>query len=213
MAAAPFMLTGIGAVVGVTILGAAGLFALHRHRRSDSERKEANAIMQDAEKRMAANVHRMKELAYRSRKESGQLTKAVGVLETIQTSAAVEQVGAALEAADQLFHELQKPLPYTRLYLGRPSPLPSLQSITSTQKTITLNWKDPDNGESEITGYQIRYKQGSFGEEKLLTSIQEQTLTHEYLTPGKTCHYKIIPINVIGEALKNQDFKAETNPA
>ena len=217
VAAAPFMLTGIGAVAGVTILGAASLIALSRHRQNDSQRKDANETMKEAQKRMTTNATRMKELGSQSRQASIRLIKATGILEENKTPPAVEQNDAALLATEQLFAELQKPLPYTRLYLGRPSPIPSLESITSTKNAITLKWQDPDAGESEIAGYRIRYKQGFWGEEKLLTTfhtkVKDQTLTHKDLTPGKTYHYKIIPFNEMGETQNNKEFKAETNPA
>ena len=217
VAAAPFMLTGIGAVVGVTILGAASLIALSRHRQNDSQRKDANETIREAQKRMTANANRMKGLGTQSRQASIRLIKATGVLEENKTPAAVEQVGAALLATEQLFAELQNPLPYNRLYLGRPSPIPEVESILQTKNTITLKWKDPDAGESEIAGYRIRYKQGFWGDEKLLTTfhtkVKDQTLTHKDLTPGKTYYYKIIPFNEMGEAQDNEEFKAATNPA
>ena len=213
MAAAPFVLSGIGIVAGVGIIGVAALIASSRNNRNEKDMKDANATMKEAERRMKVNASILKNLGDSAKQVSNQLIKAIGVLEAVKTEEAVTFLDQALTEADQLFPELQKKLPHTNLYIGRPSPIKSVINIAATKNSVFMSWKDPDGGNSEITRYEIWYRQGFWGEEKILKTTQKLEFTHTELEPGKSYYYKIIPINIMGESDDNKTFEAKTQPA
>ncbi len=213
MAAAPFALSGIGIVAGVGIIGVAALIAGNRGRRNEKEMLDANKTMREAELRMKANASVLKNLEDRAKGISNKLIKATGVLEANKTDESVSTIDQALTEADQLFPDLQKELSYTRFYVGRPTPIKSVSRTTATQNSITMSWVDPDEGNSEITGYKILYYQGSWGSEQSLKTTPTPSFSHTGLEPGKTYYYKIIPVNKLGEAEASERFVAKTQPA
>ena len=56
MAAAPFVLSGIGIVAGVSIIGIAGLIARNQNNRNKKGMKDADSTMEEAECRMEVNA-------------------------------------------------------------------------------------------------------------------------------------------------------------
>ncbi len=214
MAAAPFALSGIGVVAGLTILGVAALITSNRNSRKEKDMKYANATMQEAERRMEANASTLKNLEDWAKQVSNQLIKRTGVLEAVKTDEAVAWLNQALKEAEQLFVELQKELPHTRLYIGRPSLIQSVIDTTATRNSISMIWKDRDNGKSEISGYNVWYDGGFWEGAKFLTRTQKPEFTHTRLEPGKTYSYKIIPVNMIGEADDQRyfPFEGKTQP-
>ena len=84
MAAAPFVLSGVGVVAGMGILGAASLIAISRNRRNNKEMEEANAVMREAERRMKANTALLLERGDRANQECWNLVKATGSLKLAQ---------------------------------------------------------------------------------------------------------------------------------
>ena len=212
MAAAPFVLSGIGIVAVAGIAGIAALFANSRNRRSEKEMLEANKIIREAERRMKANTAVLKDLQVRAKSISTKLIKATGVLEANETDQSVSDIDQALVEADRLFPDLQKELPYTRFYVGRPTPIKALSQTTATQNSITMSWVDPDEGNSEITGYKILYRQGILGSVQLLKTTPTTAFTHTGLEPGKAYYYQIIPVNNMGEA-EAQEFTGRTQSA
>lgn len=212
MVAAPFVLTGIGAVVGISIIGVAALIASNRNRRNEKEMKDANSTMAEAERRMASNSYYLKTLEHRAKEVGNELLKATGVLEANKSQDALARVDEALTQAESLFLDLQKELPFSRLYLGRPSPVNSASQIASTPSSITLSWSDPDDGSSEIIRYKVFCRQGGRGSERILASTSERTYTHNDLTPGSTYSYKIVPFNKIEDAEGSKYIVAKTQP-
>ena len=214
MAAAPFVLSGIGIVVGFSILGVAALIGSRRNDRNEKEMRDANATMQEAERRMTVNTSTLKNLEGVAKQVSNQLIRATGVLEANKSDEAVTYLDQALPEADQLFVELQKELPHTHLYVGRPSPTKSVHT-TATRNSISMSWKDPDDGNSEIKYYKVLYNPGFWGEGKSLKTTQKPEFTHTGLEPGKTYRYKIIPENMMGGADDQRyfPFEGKTQPA
>ncbi len=210
MAAAPFVLTGIGAVAGVGILGVASLIALSRNRRNNKEMEEANEVMQEAERRMRVNTACLQVRGSKAKEKASKLVKATGVLEVNQNDVAVDGVHHALIKAEQLFPELQEKLPCERIYLARPSPIRVVKSIKTTCNSISMEWDDPDGGDSEISHYRIMFRAGFWGDEKQLKVVNTPSLVQTGLDPGRSYYYKIIPVNKVGEAEDSEEFKAET---
>ena len=215
MAAAPFVLSGIGIVAGVSIIGIASLIARNRNNRNEKDMKDADATMKEAERRMEVNASTLKNLEHSAKQIQNQLTKASGVLEAVKTEEAVTFLDLALTEADQLLLELQKKLPHTRLYIGRPGPLQSVTHTKATKNSVTISWKDPDDGNSEITGYKVWYNPGFWGNGEFLKTTQKLEFTHTGLEPRKIYRYKIIPQNMMGEAEDQRyyPFEASTQSA
>ena len=212
VAAAPFVLSGIGIVAGVSILGVAALVSRNRNNQNEKVIRDANKTMKEAMHRMECNASKLKTLEDRAKPISVRLIKATGVLLTNKDQEAVNCVDQALAEAGQLFPKLQEPLPYIRLHIGRPTPMSQLSSITATRNSVTICWKDPDDGNSEISGYKIFYKTGFLGDEKLLVDTEKPEFTHTGLEPGTKYEYKIIPYNKMGEADVERTFEAWTQP-
>ena len=156
VAVAPFVFSGIGIVAGLGILGVAGLIARNRRIRNERDMQSAGKTLREAKHRMEVNGPRLKTLAQSARQASTRLIQATGVLLAVRDQKSVELVGDALSCASQVYSEFMKPLPHPRLYIGKPSPIKSVSSITTTKNSVTLRWKDPDRGESEIERYVIR---------------------------------------------------------
>lgn len=207
-AATPFIFSGLG-IVTASILGT---IANNYGRRANNQRKDANATMREAQMRMTDNIKHLKSLEIEAKEATIHLTKATGVLEANKTNESIHQVDRALIAAEELLPELQKPLPYPNIYLFRPNPIPAVRLTIQSRDSITMTWEDLDSGESEIAGYRIKYQQGFWGKEQLLTTVKEPTFTHKNLKPGKIYYYQIIPFNKMGPARHGRDFKAETSP-
>ena len=94
-----------------------------------------------------------------------------------------------------------------------PSHIAQLSSITATRNSVTICWEDPDDGNSEITGYTIFYSTGFIGEEKFFMNTEKPEFTHTELKPGTKYEYRIIPINMMGEADVQRTFEARTQSA
>ena len=212
IAAAPFVLSGIGIVAGVSILGVAALVSRNRNNANEKDIRDANKTMKEAMRRMECNASKLKTLEDRAKPISIKLIRATGVLLTNKDQEAANCVGQALTEAGQLFPILQEPLPHTRLHIGRPSPIGQLSSITATRNSVNICWKDPDDGNSEITGYKIFCKTGFLREEKFLKDTENPEFTHTGLEPGTKYEHKIIPYNKMGEADVERTFEAWTQP-
>ena len=104
----------------------------------------------------------------------------------------------------------REPLPHSRLCIGKPIPIESVTSITTTRNSVTLRWKDPDRGESEIERYIIRRYQGFFGDDRAVGRISETHFTNCGLEPDTKYIYRIIPSNMIGDADADVSFDART---
>ena len=212
VAAAPFVLSGIGIVAGVSILGVAALMSRSRNSQNENDIRDANKTMKEAMRRMECNASKLKTLEDRVKPTSVRLIRATGVLLINKDQEAANCVDQALAQAGQLFPNLQEPLPHIRLHIGRPNHIGQLSSITATRTTVTSNWNDPDDGNSEITGYKVFYKTGFLGDEQFLVDTEKPEFTHTGLEPGTKYEYKIIPYNKIGEADVERSFEAWTQP-
>ena len=213
IAAAPFVLSGIGIVAGVGILGVAGLIGRNQNKRNEKNMQDADKTMKEAMLRMEVNAAKLKSLADEAKPISNNLVRATGVLLTNKDQEAASYVDQALTKADHLFPKLQEPLPYTRLYVGRPSPIESLTFVVADRNNVTMRWKDPDDGNSETVGYKIFYTTGFMGEAKFLMNIEKPEFTHTELKPGTKYEYKIVPFNLMGEADVQRTFKARSQSA
>ena len=210
ISAAPFVLSGIGGVVGLGIIGIAALIAKDRNNRNDTAMDEADRTMEEAERRMDVNGGQLKSLEQSANQISTSVIKATGVLEALKNDEAATLLDQAMREAEEFFQLLEKPLPHTRLYIGKPSPIRSLTETTATRDTIILKWEDPDSGESELHSYRIIRVTGFWGEDRALGTVKEPEFTHQRLDPGKNYRYKIVPINVVAEGDSPETFEVRT---
>ena len=155
IAAAPFVLSGIGTVFGLGIIGIAALIAKDRNNGNETTMDEADRTMEEAERRMDVNASHLKSLGQSANQISTKVIKATGVLEALRNDEAANLLDQAMREAEGFLPQLEKPMPNTRLYIGKPSPVRALVQTTATRDTIVLKWEDPDGGESEIGSYRI----------------------------------------------------------
>ena len=210
MAAAPLMLTGIGAVAGVAILAAAGILMAGKNRRNARQMADANAVMEEAEHRMNIIQYKLLILKNDAVRVTKQLVRTTAILEGNKSDEAVADIEDGLARAEELFREFQEPLPYARLYLEKPGK-PTITQTTVTPDSVHIAWYDSDNGESEITKYTIKYSTGFWGEAKSLPYTVRPTLQHMRLEAGKTYEYIITAVNALGEG-EPAIIQAKTNP-
>ena len=213
LALAPLVLSCICLVIGVSILVAAALVTRRRSSRVGRDIGVANTAMKRAIERMEVNGARLRELGNNAKDASSNIYRATGALQANRNQVTLDHVHAVLNAAEQLYSRAQEPLPYARLYLGRPSPLDSLTAIEATMNSVTVRWEDPDLGNTEIESYRIRYGGGFLRGESDLMTVTETEFTHTDLERGKTYTYRIIPVNKVGEAASNRTFEARTQEA
>ena len=116
---------------------------------------EADRTMEEAERRMDVNASHLKSLGQSANQISTKVIKATGVLEALRNDEAANLLDQAMREAEGFLPQLEKPMPNTRLYIGKPSPICALVQTTATRDTIVLKWEDPDGGESEIGSYRI----------------------------------------------------------
>ena len=210
MAAAPFVLTGIGTIVGLGIMGTAALIARNRNTRNDSNMDEADRTMKEAERRMDVNGSQLKSLEQSANQISTRVIKATGVLEALRNDESATLLDQAMRETEEFFQLLKKPLPHKRLYIGKPSPVRSLTEMRTTKDTVFFKWEDPDGGESEIHSYRIIIVERSGREYHFLHTVAIPEFTHGAREAGKTYRYKIVPINAVAEGDSPETFEART---
>ena len=210
IAAAPFVLSGIGTVVGLGIIGIAALIAKERNNRNETAMDEADKTMEESERRMDVNGSRLKSLEHSAKQILTKVIKATGVLEALRNDEAANLLDQAMREAEDFFQQLEKPLQNPRLYIGKPSPVRSLVQTTATRDTIVLKWEDPDGGESEIRSYRIIDVTGFWAEGRVRGMVKNPEFTHYRLESGKTYRYKIVPINDVAEGGSPETFEVRT---
>ena len=213
IAAAPFALTGIGAVAGLGIIGISALIARDRNRRNESAMDQADRTMEEAEGRMETNGGHLKMLEQSANKFSTKVIKATGVLEALRNKEAATRLDQEMREAESFFHLLREPLPHTRLYIGKPSPLRSLSETKAMRDTIILRWEDPDGGESEIHSYRVIGIYRFLEEDRVLCTVKDTEFTHQGLEPRKEYRYRIVPINNVAEGDSPETFEVTTQSA
>ena len=210
IAAAPFVLSGIGTVFGLGIIGIAALIAKDKNNRNETTMDEADRTMEEAERRMDVNASHLKILGQSANQISTKVIKATGVLEALRNDEAATMLDQAMREAQEFSQQLEKPLPYPRLYIGKPNPVRSLVQTTANRDTIVLKWEDPDSGESEIRSYRIIDVTGFLAEGRILSMVKSPEFTHHRLDSGKTYRYKIVPINDVAEGDSPETFEVRT---
>ncbi len=215
MAAAPFALTGIGTVAGLGILGAAIAVRHIRNRRHREEYEEQIRIMDEAEKRMKANQEWLSKHQDTAHRITKRLIKTATILEYLsgqnKSNQSASDVGRVLLQAQDLFREMRcNPIPHDRSYLKKPSKVTDFKT-QSTKNSISLEWKYPDNGESEITHYRVEWWDGRIRDNTSLCTVDPKA-TIRKLEPGSDYSVTTIAVNVIGESDESDSFKVRTTP-
>ena len=186
------------------------LIAKDKNNRNETTMDEADRTMEEAERRMDVNASHLKSLGQSASQISTKVIKATGVLEALRNDEAANLLDQAMTEAEGFLPQLEKPLPNTRLYIGKPSPVRALVQTTATRDTIVLKWEDPDGGESEIHSFRIIDVTGFFAEARVLGTVKEPEFTHHRLESGKTYRYKIVPINDVAEGDSPETFEVRT---
>lgn len=232
MAAAPFVLTGIGAVAGLAVLGAAVTITRGVNRNRQEKIDDAVRKMDVAEERMEANQKWVSKHQDEAARINEKLIKTTAILEYLHGQGnsslssntgkschnnsnscdCVTNIGEALREGEDLVQEMEEGLPYDIIYLGRPSAVTSIKSIHAEPNSLHIVWEDPDDGESEISGYGVEYNRDGFlrdgKSEKKFTDEPESTL--EGLSIKSEYEFTITARNPIGWGEESEEFKAQT---
>ena len=228
MAAAPFALTGIGAIAGLAVLVAAVTITRVNRNRNQKEMDDDVLKMIIAEERMEANQKWVSKHQNEAARITKRLIKTTAILEHLHglnkssssgrgkpyhsgsgSCDCVPNIGEALREAEKLVQGMEEGLPYDRLYLERPSAVTSINSIHSERDSLHIVWEDPDYGESEIESYNVTLSQGFFGDDEE-RCVGEPEVTFSELEPGKDYDFIITARNPIGCGEESEEFKAQT---
>ena len=74
-----------------------------------------------------------------------------------------------------------------------------------TDSAVVINWPEPDNDGSTITGYNV-YRKIDGSREKLIASKTKQRQLFDPATPGHTYAYRVTALNAYGEGISSNVF-------
>ncbi len=209
-AAAPFVLSGIGIVAGGGVLLTAATLAARKRNASNEARNTHIKQMDEAERRLEANQRVLERIESRSADIGKRLIQRAAVLEATKTDQSVNDLSAGLHDAEDLIRKCQEGLPHTRIYICKPGKVVNIEKRATTTE-VSITWADPDDGDSEISEYQIERDGGSFVSRFLpLDSTTKTQLTDTDIDPGKTYTYKIAAVNPIGRGEWSDLVRVET---
>ena len=211
VAAAPFVLSGIGVVAGGGVLLTAAALAARKRNASKEARNTHIKQMDEAERRLEANQCVLERIESRSAKIGKRLIQRAAVLETLKTDQAVNDLSAVLDEANDLTQECQEGLPYTRIVLDKPGKVVKILERRSTSTEIYIAWEDPDDGETEISEYRLERDSGSFVSRFYpIITTTETHLTDANVDPGKTYTFRIAAVNPLGQSEWSELIRVET---
>ncbi|MCY4653494.1 MAG: fibronectin type III domain-containing protein [Dehalococcoidia bacterium] len=128
-----------------------------------------------------------------------------------KSNQSVSDVGRMLLQAQDLFREMRDdPIPHDRSYLQKPSKVTDFKT-QSTRNSISLEWKDPDNGESEIKHYEVEWWDGLLRDNTSLCTAGPKATIHE-LDPESEYSVAVTAVNAIGGSEESDSFKVRTTP-
>ena len=219
MAAAPFALTGIGAVAGLAVLVATVTITRGVNRNRQQDIDDTVRKMNIAEERMEANCKWVSKHQEEAALITKKLVKTTAILEYLHgqgnsksPSDGVTNIGEALRESEKLVQEMEEGLPYDRLYLKRPSAVISIKSIHAEPNSLHIVWDDPDDSESEINRYRVEYnKDGLLRDGESQSKFTDKPeITLEKLSPRSEYEFTITARNPIGWGEESEEFKAQT---
>ena len=211
VAAAPFVLSGIGVVAGGGVLLTAAALAARKRNASEEDKKNTTKQMDEAERRLGANQAVLEHLESRFADIGKRLIQRTAVLEAVKTDQAVNDLSAVLDEADDLIQECKEELPYTKIELDKPSKVVKILERRSTSTEIYIAWEDPDDGETEISEYRIERDNGSFVSRFYpIATTTETHFTDTNVEPGKTYTYRIAAVNPLGQGEWSEPIRVET---
>ena len=210
VAAAPFVLSGIGIVAGGGVLLTAVALAARKRNASKEARNTHIKQMDEAERRLEANRRVLECIESRSADIGKRLIQRAAVLEEVKTDQSVNDLSAVLHDAEDLIRKCQEELPHTRIYICKPSKVVDVEKRATTTE-VSMTWADPDDGSSEISEYQIDRDGGSFVSRfHSIATTTETHFTDTNVEPGKTYTYRITAVNPLGQSERSDLIRVET---
>jgi hypothetical protein len=81
--------------------------------------------------------------------------------------------------------------------------------LNADNTAVTLTWGQPDNGGSQITGYNVYRREGQKGEFTLLATVTEPTYTDTTFNTAVPNFYRVTAVNAAGEGPFCGDFQPQ----
>ena len=224
MAAAPFVLTGIGAVVALPIFLTTGAWtARNKERKFIAAITEREKILNRAERLLTQDQKRLQGLDQEYAITTKRLIQRATILEHVTSNSGPSHLEAeeaatnlwdTIQEAERLIQKSQPPANPPKPYIEKPSKIRTLTARAVNSRTIEVTWQDPDNGESEITKYQILIlvRKGFRGEAQQLGTTTNPKFRHGGLEPSNEYHYKVEAINEIGTGEASDEVSCKTPP-
>jgi hypothetical protein len=232
MAAAPFVLTGIGAVVGLPIYLTAGAIGAGKKERDViASIAEKEKILQRAEDIIERENQRLESLGQRADPVTHRLIGGIEILQQIirtnrdanwvrrvtqskfhsaEKNKAVTDLWEAIQDAERLIQESKPPTNSRKLYLEKPGQVLTVKAIAADSRSIEVTWQDPDDGESEITHYQLWVRKRLWSAKWELGTTTDTKFQHDSLEPDTTYYYVVAAINEIGTGKASDEISCKT---
>ena len=222
MVAAPFVLTGIGAVVALPIFLTTGAWnARNKERKFIAATTEREKILNRAERLLTQDQKRLQGLEQEYAITTKRLIQRATILEHVTSDSgpsrleaeeAVTNLWDTIQESERLIQKSQPPATPPKIYIEKPGKVQTVRARAVNSITIEITWQDPDNGESEISKYQIWVRKGSRGEAQELGTTTNPKFLHGGLDPNNTYNYKVEAINEIGAGEASDKVSCKTPP-
>ncbi len=227
MAAAPFALGGIGAVVSLPMYIAMGARAGGKREEKYSESvaifekviSRAESLLEQDRQRLAGLDRRIDEVAlqliqdatlfefFSSRRDDPNIP-------TEETIRSLNVLWLTIQKSTEIIWEAnsQGSQPKPNLYLYIPEEIVEVEAKPINSATIEVSWVDGNETDAEVIEYEVWARQGRFGSFDKIASVPITVFQHNGLEPDTLYQYQVAAVNSVGASERSKTVSARTLP-
>ena len=225
MAAAPFALSGIGAVATLPVFLMAGAVAAGKKEDmySDNVSILENTINR-AESLMEQDQNRLKKLDITFDEVTLQLIQDTTLFEffssgrddpdfpTAETTKAANVLWLTMQKATEAILEAKPRTNPPNLYLSKPEEIIEVTAKPIDSTTIAVSWVDGNDVDAEVIEYEVWAKNGILSGFMNIKNTPITTFRHNDLEPNTQYGYQVTAVNNIGVSKRSKAVSAKTLP-
>lgn len=225
MAAAPFVLSGIGGFASLPVYFVMGARAAGKKEEKYSERVSVfEKVISRAEDLMEQDRQRLEGLDRRVDEVTLQLIQDTTLFKffssrrddsnvpTKKTIRLLNVLWLTIQKATEVIWEAKPPENPPKLYLGIPNPPEKVEAKPIDSATIEVSWVDGNETDEEVIEYEIWARQGRFGSFAKIASVPITVFRHNGLEPDALYQYQVAAVNSIGASDRSKTVSARTLP-
>ena len=225
MAAAPFVLSGIGGFASLPVYFVMGARAAGKKEEKYSERVSVfEKVISRAEDLMERDGQRLEGLDRRVAEVKLQLIQDTTLFEffssrrddpdvpTEETIRSLNVLWLTIQKATEVIWEAKPPKNPPKLYLWIPVPPEKVEAKPIDSATIEVSWVDGNEADEEVVEYEIWARQGRFGSFDKIASVPITVYRHNGLEPDTLYQYQVAAVNSIGASDRSKTASARTLP-